>query len=192
MRVSVFGPPFWTVLEAISGAAPEILSSEDKARYVRLFNVVAESLPCGACRKSFAVFQQELPLEDYYDTRDGLLYFLYLLHDKVNRKLGKQSPPFEEMLARIEGMRAKCGKTGCVEGYTDQKSADIPGYAADVVSRFSSVDFQEQKETRRVSCKRRQMLKTVATILLLIIFAYLTRRYAGPVMQRVRAFIRQR
>ena len=62
-------------------------------------------LPCLKCNPSFSKYWRELPIDNYLDDRRNLLMWLYLLKDKVNKKLTdqgifKQSPPFGEVLRK--------------------------------------------------------------------------------------------
>jgi hypothetical protein len=47
-------------------------------------------LPCMYCRDSFKVFLTELPIEPFLIGRIELMYWLYLMKDKVNIKLINQ------------------------------------------------------------------------------------------------------
>ena len=68
------------------------------------------TLPCKYCRKSFKKFLKELPIDNHLDSRDSLTYWLYLIHDKVNKKLIKQeAKALQERLADITRKR-KTGK----------------------------------------------------------------------------------
>lgn len=47
-------------------------------------------MPCIFCRESFKGFVAELPIDDYLIGRIELMYWLYLMKDKVNKKLVSQ------------------------------------------------------------------------------------------------------
>jgi hypothetical protein len=46
-----------------------------------------DTLPCIYCRRSYAVFLKELPIENHLRSRQSMMKWLYLIHDKVNQKL---------------------------------------------------------------------------------------------------------
>jgi hypothetical protein len=94
MGTSVWGPNAWDFLFiSIMGRYPvkvDFYSKED----VQIVNVFSQTLiglkdlmPCIYCRKSFENFIKELPIEPYLIGRIELMYWLYLIKDKVNKKL---------------------------------------------------------------------------------------------------------
>lgn len=48
------------------------------------------TMPCIFCRKSFTIFLKELPIKPFLVGRLQLCYWLYLIRDKVNKKLMTQ------------------------------------------------------------------------------------------------------
>jgi hypothetical protein len=56
------------------------------------------------------MYASALPIEEYLDSREGLTYWLYCIHNLVNQKLCKQLVSFKEIVIEYEKIRAKCGK----------------------------------------------------------------------------------
>lgn len=88
-----------------------------KMKYFKIhFNNISNVLPCKFCSLfTRTVLMKELPLN--FSGRRELMYSLYLWKNRVNKKLidqgctfTKPSPPFKEILARYESLRAKCDK----------------------------------------------------------------------------------
>jgi len=108
-----FGTKYWYVLfTMILGAYPNKLDNKNKehlkirkAFKSMMFNL-RYTLPCSICRKSYIIFYRENKIENYLESKVKLAYWLYLLKDKVNRKLMKQSgvklkntsPPFIKVI----------------------------------------------------------------------------------------------
>lgn len=97
MNSRFFGKPLWAGLFiSILGRYPVIFNSsnEEHVEIKESFKCILESLqfimPCVFCRKSFQGFLKELPIEKYLVGRIELMYWLYLMKDKVNEKLIKQ------------------------------------------------------------------------------------------------------
>ena len=97
MNTKFWGPRAWDFLfTSILGAYPETIDKESeehlkiKNSFKSMLVNLDNTLPCIFCRRSFTVFLQELPVEHYLDSKESLVYWLYLMKDKVNNKLLNQ------------------------------------------------------------------------------------------------------
>jgi hypothetical protein len=65
----------------------------------RFFSSIKHVLPCIYCRRSFAQYTKELPIDT-----DNLFYYVYVIHNKVNEKLRgqgyhhKPDPSYQQVL----------------------------------------------------------------------------------------------
>jgi hypothetical protein len=88
-----WGPAAWNFLfTSIIGRYPikitkSIEDLEIKENFKNLFLSLPIILPCIFCRNSFKEFLKALPLEPFLVGRIELMYWLYLMKDKVNKKL---------------------------------------------------------------------------------------------------------
>ena len=121
MRPSVWGPPLWKVMHLMASnydpvrrvGATGRRSSRDA--YKRFFDVLGDILPCGVCRQRYVRTRKgalqrlrtKFGVRSPYSSRDAMIRFAYLLHDEVNRELGKKSPPLRSVISRCERCRAK-------------------------------------------------------------------------------------
>lgn len=94
IRTSFWGPNAWNFLfSTIAGTYPIKYDKNNKDQqqkvkgFIQLFNSLKHTLPCRYCRESFSLFMKELPIKEYLSTRYNMMLWLYLLHDKVNKKL---------------------------------------------------------------------------------------------------------
>ena len=94
MKTKMWGPHAWNFLfVSILGAYPVKIDSKDpehikiRKHFKGLMTSLPVILPCIFCRKSFKEFLKELPIEPYLRSRITLFYWLYLMKDKVNKKL---------------------------------------------------------------------------------------------------------
>jgi hypothetical protein len=108
MQVNFWGPPGWTFLHTITFNYKP--SEENKKQYLNFFNSLSIVLPCPYCCSSFASYAKAIPVEEYIDTREGLIYWLYVIHNLVNQKVCKPLQSFKSVLIHYEKYRAKCGK----------------------------------------------------------------------------------
>ena len=54
-------------------------------------------LPCKECRSHAAEMLKKYPVEMYSANNEDLFFWSYIIHDEVNRRLGKKSPPYPEV-----------------------------------------------------------------------------------------------
>ena len=94
MSTRKWGPAFWNALFiSIMGHYPTKLyeKSIDHLQTKKAFKNILCSLqtilPCVFCRDSFKGFLKELPIDEYLVGRIELMYWLYQMKDKVNKKL---------------------------------------------------------------------------------------------------------
>lgn len=97
MSTKHWGPAAWKFLfTSIMGRYPFKINMKNTEHILirNSFKNMLVSLqlvmPCIYCRESFKVFLLELPIEPYLVGRIELMYWLYLMKDKVNTKLLNQ------------------------------------------------------------------------------------------------------
>lgn len=97
MSTKFFGPAAWKFLFiSILGHYPIKINNNDvehifiKESFKNMLTGLAFVMPCVYCRESFKGFLQELPIEEYLVGRIELMYWLYLMKEKVNTKLRRQ------------------------------------------------------------------------------------------------------
>jgi len=120
MMTKVWGPAGWLFLHCVAFGYPYAINpknpdhSNKKEDYKVFFEKIGHILPCRYCRESYQEFIKETPIDNYLDTRKDLCKWFYLIHNKVNDKLGAPECDiisFEEMQSVYESFRAKCRKT---------------------------------------------------------------------------------
>jgi hypothetical protein len=70
-----------------------------KLQYASFYNGLQHVLPCHLCRAHYRAFLDAHPVEDALMNERTLQKWVYDLHDDVNRRNGKKSPTFLEVLA---------------------------------------------------------------------------------------------
>ena len=124
MQTSAWGPPFWETMFMVASNYPlKIECQRDlikKKYYKNFFTNLKDILPCVYCRRSYKKFLKEIPLKNYLGTRRRMVYWVYLLKNKVNKKLLGQynkgmcpkppiaAPPFKKIYDHYDKFRAKC------------------------------------------------------------------------------------
>ena len=88
-----WGGCFWLVLHTVASTY-EPSTRETFKIFIYSF---AELLPCAACREHLKVHLRELPIDNYLGSNNDLFFWMYILHDKINKQLGKKSPPLNKV-----------------------------------------------------------------------------------------------
>lgn len=109
MQSNKWGSNAWEFLHTITFNYPRDPTYYDKIRYRVFFENLREILPCSICRKSFCLFYDYIPIDDYLEDRHGVVYWLYSIHNIVNLKLNNELFPLKEVIIKYENNRARCG-----------------------------------------------------------------------------------
>jgi hypothetical protein len=118
MSTKHWGPGYWVFLfTSIMGTYPykiDETSKDDieiKDSFVNTIKSLILLLPCIFCRESLNGFMYELPIENYTGGRIEMMYWLYLIKDKVNKKLLLQErEAFEEKKKELDMIYPKDSK----------------------------------------------------------------------------------
>lgn len=155
MQTDKWGSSAWEHLHATAFGAPEILDKDDKLAYTAFYTNLRCTLPCGLCRHSYGYMLNHIQLHNYIDTRDGLCFWTYIIHNIVNAKLGKPTAKLEDVIFKYENMRARCGKKGtpeyieCIKSLPEipfsmdeaQKKANEMHKKFDVITKGNCVNY---------------------------------------------------
>lgn len=114
MNVNSWGPGLWIGLHCMALNYPINPTLEDKTKYKNFFELLSDMLPCKYCRQSYKIYLKYLPIDEYLDSRHGMCYWIYTLHNLVNEKVCKPNVTFDHAMKKYEKMRAKCGKINMV------------------------------------------------------------------------------
>jgi hypothetical protein len=110
----IWGPKMWrqmfTVAAKYSKQNPP--PAEQKRVYQYFKNL---KLPCINCQLSYRVFWNQLPIEDYLSSRKLLIEWVYLIKDKVNKKLMEEEKNKEAAFTKQCLKQEPTRITFCVE-----------------------------------------------------------------------------
>ena len=127
MDTRFWGPSAWQLFHLIAHSQRSKEDVPTQRALELFFNNIKDILPCKFCRASTTEFmEKDLPL---HPMRQNIAKWLYLLHNRVNKKLREQSktdsnvrdpgpdPSFEEIEAKYRGLLA----------YTPKQLKVVPG-----------------------------------------------------------------
>lgn len=174
MMTKVWGPTGWLFLHCITFGYPYTINpinpdhAYKKQHYKTFFEMIGYVLPCKYCRESYVKFMKEIPIDQHLDSRKDLCEWLYLIHNKVNDKLGvpKESiPSFNEVQDFYEQFRAKCKKTtekerelnkekGCIRPADGTPKKCLISVVAckdgDITARANSIVYKENFNDKNI------------------------------------------
>ncbi len=89
-----WGPAGWKFLfSCIMGGYPPVMDAKNKEHqqikqhFENMFISLGYTMPCIYCRESYKIFYSQLPPTKFFGSRISLMYWLYSIRDKVNKKL---------------------------------------------------------------------------------------------------------
>ena len=97
----IWGPQFWQTFHLSTIGYPNTPTKEHIFSYERFYISFIEILPCEKCSHSAKELIAVSNLEEGLKSRKNLILWGYNFHDMVNKKLGKQSPSFEDFKKKI-------------------------------------------------------------------------------------------
>lgn len=100
----IWGPMFWSTLHIISLAYPDDPTYSEKRAAKELFNALVYLLPCPVCRSHYKEINQLMPVETWLDNRKSLVEWVWMMHNEVNKKLGKPEITMTEFYKRYNEM----------------------------------------------------------------------------------------
>jgi hypothetical protein len=126
MQANEWGPSAWKFLHTVTFAYPQDPDEETKKHYKDLFSTLRYTLPCSFCRNYYTEMYKHIIIDPYLDSREGLTFWLFIIHNLVNRKLERSLANFEDIVLEYENNRARCGSMNNIEQYTKCKTALKP------------------------------------------------------------------
>jgi hypothetical protein len=110
MLTTVWGPGMWHYMHTMSFNYPLHPTNNDKKNYRDFIINLQYTLPCRHCRVNLKKNFKEYPLKPcYMKNRDTYSRYIYNLHEKVNKLLGKNSGlSYCDIRERYEHFRSRC------------------------------------------------------------------------------------
>jgi hypothetical protein len=137
MQTDVWGSYEWISMSFKVFGSPVDFTPEHKIKYKQFFEMNTSVLPCEMCRTSFSTIMKYVDIDKFLDGRYSLCYWLFVVHNVVNRKLRKPLfESFSEYIFIYENSRARCGSKNDVEKF--KKCMDsLEPYKMDAAKQIS-------------------------------------------------------
>lgn len=91
-----WGPQYWFFLHTVSNVYSDTPTPAMKRLYYDLFTRFHNLIPHQDSASNFKCLMDAFPISPFLDSRSSLIRWTHFIHNKVNSKLGKREPTFEE------------------------------------------------------------------------------------------------
>lgn len=94
----IWGNNFWFTLHSVSFFYPEYPTSTDMHKYKTFFETISYVLPCPSCKEHYRKILNDYPIDPYLESRDSLIRWVILVHNKVNLRIGKKEISYQDAI----------------------------------------------------------------------------------------------
>lgn len=91
-----WGPSQW---KCIHSAAANAITPSKRRHFKKYMRELLYMLPCDSCRNNLKLHLTALPLNDFLSNPESLLYWTFLLHNRISQQLGKPEANWAEVRA---------------------------------------------------------------------------------------------
>ena len=121
MQANEWGPSAWKFLHSVTFSYPQDPDEDTKKHFKDLFSNLRYTLPCSFCRNYYSQIFKYICIDPYMESREGLTFWLFIVHNLVNRKLDRDLANFGDIVLQYENYRARCGSMNDIKKYTKCK-----------------------------------------------------------------------
>jgi len=102
MNPSVWGPSFWFVMHTVSLNYPDEPSFVERRAHYDFYYNIRNILPCEMCREHYRELIKQYPIQPFLDSKSALVSWVVMIHNQVNKRLGKPTIDRNDMLANYQ------------------------------------------------------------------------------------------
>ena len=106
-----WGPHLWYSMHFIALGFPNQASSIDKKNYKNFYINLPNIIPCEECSKHLIKNLNEYPIDNYLDSRERLFEWTIIIHNEVNKMLGKSIWSLDKATKYYENFNVKLDET---------------------------------------------------------------------------------
>ena len=97
-----WGKEQWIALHTHAACASDILTEDEKAAWQNMLESFPFILACKSCCKHFDAMLEQFPVTDeVLHSKQSLSHYLFQLHNKVNKRLGKPEKTLDFLAERF-------------------------------------------------------------------------------------------
>ena len=106
-----WGPHLWYSMHFIALGFPIQASSIDKKNYKNFYINLPNIIPCEECSKHLIKNLNEYPIDNYLDSRERLFEWTVIIHNEVNKMLGKSIWSLDKATKHYQNYNVKLDET---------------------------------------------------------------------------------
>ena len=95
----IWGPKYWFFLHTAVMNYPDTPNEVTKRKYYDLISNMPLFIPDPKSSKSFVALLDMYPITSYLESKASLTRWTHFIHNKINRKLGKREPTYEQFMS---------------------------------------------------------------------------------------------
>lgn len=103
----IWGPHLWYSIHFIALGFPNEASSIDKKNYKNYYINLPNVIPCEECAKHFTNSLNNYSIDNYLDSKEKLFEWTIILHNEVNKMLGKKEWSLEKATKHYNNFNLK-------------------------------------------------------------------------------------
>lgn len=174
--IKSWGPSTWNLLNSVALTYPVQPTPEDKAKYKKFLDSVADVLPCKLCAKHFKEHMETYPLTD--EVLSGpveMARYINKLHNEVNQTKNKPDYSFYKMLTDYAPRNFYDSKI------TDDKEMEkLDAAYEDKISAIQDTDNKDNKDNNTTRDLLIAAIVLFALVLIVLLFlAFRKRRFVN-------------
>jgi len=90
LKREIWGPHLWYSIHFIALGYPNEASNIDKQNYKNFYINIPNIIPCEECSKHFIDSLNNYQIDNYLDNKNKLFEWTVIIHNEVNKLLGKK------------------------------------------------------------------------------------------------------
>jgi len=106
-----WGPHLWYSMHFIALGFPNEASSIDKKNYKNFYINLPNVIPCEECSKHLAINLNNYQIDNYLESREKLFEWTVIIHNEVNKLLGKEIWSVDKALKHYNNFNIKLEET---------------------------------------------------------------------------------
>lgn len=170
----MWGPPLWFIMHSVAMNYPEANPSYVEQRnHYDFYHSLRNVLPCGVCREHYAELLKQYPLNPYLESREQIVSWVVLIHNKVNARYGKTEVTVRDASAHY----ATLFESGSFCQRQCEKSQDGGGGAL-ITDKTDDAKKPSKQSSNRTNIGRRLVLSFFIILIILGILAYVFKKHS--------------
>lgn len=126
---NLWGLESWSFLHNITFNYPLKPNNQEKNNYYKYFKYLGNILPCSECKNHYNNLFKYINIKLFLDDRYSLIWWLFIIHNLINKKLNKNIYNFKQLITRYHNFNNNNSCLSCSINIDDNNvdlSIDIP------------------------------------------------------------------